>query len=118
MPRHWRSGWQRMCPNSAFCDQKRFPHSVQGEVASALDGSGGFFLILGFEAPARPRRWPWSRTGASFEPLPLPLCGSALLPGVVEWLLTAPDMGGGEGLWLSCLGKKPWGLGLSIGGGG
>ena len=30
IPRHWRSGWHRMWPNSAFHDLNTLPHSVHG----------------------------------------------------------------------------------------
>ena len=30
IPRHWRSGWHRMWPNSAFHDVNSLPHSVHG----------------------------------------------------------------------------------------
>lgn len=50
MPRHCRSGWHRMCPNRAFCDQNRLPHSLQGGVTSSAKGSG-FLLGLGLEVP-------------------------------------------------------------------
>ena len=47
MPRHWRSGWHRMCPKSAFHDQNFLPHSLQGRVIFGAVGSG-FFVYLGF----------------------------------------------------------------------
>lgn len=51
MPRHGRSGWHRMCPNSAFHEPNLFPHSVQGAVAPVLKmeawlGSGFRFIGL------------------------------------------------------------------------
>ena len=36
MPRHSRSGWHRMWPNSAFHDVKVFPHSVHGGIGSVV----------------------------------------------------------------------------------
>jgi hypothetical protein len=33
IPRHWRSGWHRMWPNSAFHDVNSLPHSVHGGVS-------------------------------------------------------------------------------------
>lgn len=36
IPRHWRSGWHRMWPNSAFHDGNRLPHSVHGGVSSPV----------------------------------------------------------------------------------
>ena len=43
IPRHGRSGWQRMCPKSAFGDGKSLPHSVHGGV-SLLDENRGLGL--------------------------------------------------------------------------
>lgn len=47
IPRHGRSGWQRMWPNRAFDDGNILPHSLQGWVILGAFGSG-FFVYLGF----------------------------------------------------------------------
>lgn len=46
MPRHWRSGWQRMWPKRAFHDQNFFPHSVHGRVIFGADGSGLLEVVV------------------------------------------------------------------------
>lgn len=77
MPRHWRSGWQRMWPKRAFCDQNLFPHSLQGAVMVAAERSG-FFLNLGVEGLARPTGRPsWLAFTTLFSSChcgALPLC--------------------------------------------
>lgn len=42
MPRHPRSGWQRMWPHNALRDRNLLPHSLHGWVSFGAAGSGSF----------------------------------------------------------------------------